>query len=177
VAEKKSGKALKFRGGLPITCLSEDLMPVLETQKFGRISYQEKSEIDFPAGLPGFEERHRFLAVQLPETNPLVFLQSLEDAGLCFVTLPVLAVEPRYRLRVSGEDLERLGLAGGRQPRIGADVLCLAVLSLRAGGPTANLLAPVVVNVASLKAVQAVMPDSGYSHQHVLLPLEAAVCS
>ena len=51
-------------------------MPVLETQKFGRISYQEGSEIDFPAGLPGFEERRRFLAVQLPETNPLVFCRA-----------------------------------------------------------------------------------------------------
>jgi flagellar assembly factor FliW len=152
-------------------------MPVQETQKFGRISYQEGSEIDFPSGLPGFEQRRRFLAVQLPDTNPLVFLQSLDDPGLCFVTLPVLAVEPKYRLRLSGEDLEHLGFSGGRQPRIGPDVLCLAVLSIRASGPTANLLAPVVVNVANLKAVQAVMADSGYSHQHVLLPQEAAVCS
>ncbi|MGO9259204.1 MAG: flagellar assembly protein FliW [Bryobacteraceae bacterium] len=152
-------------------------MPVQETQKFGRISYGEGSEIDFPAGLPGFEERRRFLAVQLPDTHPLVFLQSLDDPGLCFVTLPVLAVEPKYRLRLSGEDLERLGLSGGRQPRIGPDVLCLTVVSIRVSGPTANLLAPVVVNVANLKAVQAVMADSGYSHQHALSPQEAAVCS
>ena len=152
-------------------------MPVLETQNFGRIPYRVESEIDFPAGLPGFEERRRFLAVQLPHTNPLVFLQSLEDPGLCFVTLPVLAVDPRYRLRLTAEDLERVGLSGSRQPRIGPDVICLAVLSIRAAGPTANLLAPVVVNVANLKAVQAVMTDSGYPHQHALLPQEAAVCS
>jgi len=55
-------------------------------------------------------------------------------------------------------------------------VLCLAVLSFRPTGPTANLLAPVVVNVANLKAVQAVMADSGYSHQHALAAQEA-VCS
>lgn len=152
-------------------------MPVQETQKFGRISYEEGSEIHFPAGLPGFEERRRFLAVQLPDKHPLVFLQSLEDPGLCFVTLPVLAVDPKYRLRLNGEDLDRLGFGGGRPPRIGPDVLCLAVLSIRATGPTANLLAPVVVNVATLKAVQAVMADSGYSHQHALLLQEAAVCS
>jgi flagellar assembly factor FliW len=151
-------------------------MPVQETQKFGRIRYEEGSEIDFPAGLPGFEERHRFLALQLPDKQPLVFLQSLEDPGLCFVALPVLAVDPKYRLRLGGEDLERLGFTGGRQPRIGADVLCLAVISIRAAGPTANLLAPVVVNVSSLKAVQAVIPGSGYSHRHALLPQKAAVC-
>jgi flagellar assembly factor FliW len=152
-------------------------MPVQETRKFGRISYEEESQIDFPAGLPGFEDRRRFLALQLPDTNPLVFLQSLEDPDLCFMTLPVLSVESRYRLRLCGEDLGRLGFTGGRQPRIGIDVLCLAMLSIRASGPTANLLAPVVVNVANLKAVQAVMADSGYSHQHALSAQEAAVCS
>ena len=152
-------------------------MPVQETEKFGRISYRKESRIEFPAGLPGFEGCRHFVAVQLPDMHPLVFLQSLDDPGLCFVTLPVLAVEPAYRLRVSREDLERLGSSGGRQPRIGPDVLCLAVVSIRASGPTANLLAPLVVNVANLRAVQAVMVDSGYSHQHPLLPQEAAVCS
>ena len=151
-------------------------MPILETQKFGPITYEQGSEILFPAGLPGFEERHRFLAVQLLDRHPLVFLQSLEEPGLCFVTLPVLAVDPKYRLRVGAEDLERLGLGGGRQPRIGPEVLCLAVVSIRASGPTANLLAPVVINVSNLRAVQAVMPDSGYSHRQALVPQEAAVC-
>ncbi len=157
-------------------------MPVQETRKFGPIEYEAESAIEFPAGLPGFEERRRFVAVQRPGADPLVFLQSLDDPGLCFVTLPALAVDPKYRLRLDGEDLERLGFSSGRQPRIGPDVLCLAVLSIRAAGPTANLLAPVVVNVENLKAVQAVMPDSGYSHQHALLPQspkpqEAPVCS
>jgi flagellar assembly factor FliW len=152
-------------------------MPVQETQRFGRIAYEPESEIVFSAGLPGFEDRHRFLAVQLPETHPLVFLQSLEDPGLCFVTLPVLAIEPEYRLRLSSEDLERLGFPGGRQPHIGQEVLCLAVLSIRSSGPTANLLAPVVVHLQSLQAVQAVMGDSGYSHRHALSLQEAASCS
>jgi len=152
-------------------------MPVQETRKFGRISFDKQSEIEFPAGLPGFEARRRFLAIKLPDTDPLVFLQSLEDPDLCFVTLPVSAVDPRFRLRLSEEDLEVLGIAGGRQPRLGPDVLGLAIVSIRASGPTANLLAPVVVNVANLKAVQAVLADSGYSHQHPILPQEAAVCS
>ena len=151
-------------------------MSVQVSQRFGRISYEPESEIVFSAGLPGFEDRHRFLAVQLPENHPLVFLQSLDDPGLCFVTLPILAVDPSYRLRLCAEDLERLGFPPGRQPRIGPDVLCLAVVSIRSSGPTANLLAPVVVNVQTLKAVQAVMAESGYSHQHPLFLQEPAVC-
>ena len=68
-------------------------------------------------------------------------------------------------------------LSPARQPRIGDDVLCLTVLTVRETGPTANLLAPIVVNLRNRKAVQAVAPESDYSHQYELMPDEASVCS
>ena len=166
-------------------------MPVLETKHFGKLSYETDSELEFPLGLPGFDERKRFVAVHFVENDPLIYLQSLEDPALCFITMPILAVDPRYRLKVSGEDLGHLGLSSIRQPRIGDDVLCLSVLSLRETGPTANLLAPIVVNLRNRKAVQAVALESDYPHQFALmaeqtsppeelpqeeLPTEAALC-
>ena len=117
------------------------------------------------------------MAVRFVESDPIIYLQSLEDSDLCFITMPILAVDPGYRLRVKGEDLGQLGLTAARQPRIGEDVLCLAVLSLRESGPTANLLAPIVVNLSNRRAVQAVGPELEYSHQHALMPEEASVCS
>jgi flagellar assembly factor FliW len=152
-------------------------MSLLETKSFGLISYEPESEVEFPCGLPGFEDRRRFVVMRLPQSDPLVYLQSLEDPRLCFITMPILAVDPQYRLKVSAEDLNLLGLSSLSKPRIGEDVLCLTVLSFKEDGPTANLLAPVLVNVKSLKAVQAIGPESEYSHQHALLPQETAVCS
>lgn len=152
-------------------------MPSVQTKYFGTLSYEPDAPLEFPQGLPGFEDRRRFLALSFADTQPLVFLQSLEDPGLCFITLPVLAIDPRYQLRLDGEDGELIGLAAGHAPRIGDDVLCLAVVSIRESGPTANLLAPVVVNLSNRKAVQAVDAEPGYSHQHALIPQEAPVCS
>ena len=145
-------------------------MPVLETKYFGKLSYERDSELEFPLGLPGFDERKRFVAVHFVENDPLIYLQSLEDPALCFITMPILAVDPQYRLKVSGDDLGCLGLSSNRQPRIGDDVLCLSVLSIRETGPTANLLAPIVVNLRNRKAVQAVAPESDYPHQFALMP-------
>ena len=54
------------------------------------------------------------MAVRFPDREPLIFLQSLEDPDLCFLTLPVLAVDPQYQLTVSKEDRELVGLAPGR---------------------------------------------------------------
>ena len=152
-------------------------MPSFDTQNFGRISYDTAATLEFPVGLPGFEQRRLFLALSFPDSKPLIFLQNLEDGGLCFPTMPVLAVDPQYRLEIGPEDRACIGFTPGEAVRIGQEVLCLAILSLREEGPTANLLAPVVVNLVSRQAVQAVAPNSHYSHQHVLVPDEAPVCS
>jgi flagellar assembly factor FliW len=151
-------------------------MPETETTNFGTISFVPESVFEFPNGLPGFEGRRKFLPVQNPRTAPILFLQSLDDPSLCFTTLPIWVVDSQYRLRVTEPDLEILGFPTHRQPRIGDDVLCLAVLSIRKTGTTANLLAPVVVNLKNYRAVQAVSPESGYSHQHPLFPPEATAC-
>ena len=152
-------------------------MPTIETKNFGQVSYQTESVLEFPQGLPGFEEQRRFLALQYENTKPLVFLQSLADSGLCFITLPVCSIDPDYRLHINDEDLAKLGFGPGYQPEIGREVVCLIVVSLQESGPTANLLAPVVIHAKTLKGVQAIAPESGYSHQHSLVPIETAVCS
>jgi flagellar assembly factor FliW len=145
-------------------------MPQFVTKHFGVIEYQLEAALEFPAGVPGFEQETRFLALEQPGTQPLVFLQSLNRPDLCFITLPVQVVEPDYRLAVSAEDLRALGLAQERQPQIGTEVLCLAVVSVAEDRqPTANLLAPIVVNLKTRRAVQAIAADTGYSHQHPLL--------
>jgi flagellar assembly factor FliW len=152
-------------------------MPCFRTKNFAAISYETDATVEFPNGLAGFEERRLFLALQFEDSAPLVFLQSLEDPDLCFITLPVLVVDREYRLQVSAEDRELVGLPAARGLRMGEDVGCFAVISIREGDSTANLLAPVVVNLRNRKAVQAVATESGYSHQHALVPQEAPVCS
>lgn len=152
-------------------------MPAFNSKNFGLLSYDSAAPVVFPGGLPGFEQRRLFLALSFPDSQPLIFLQSLEDAHLCFLTLPVLAVDPAYRLEISPEDRGRLGFSETQLVRIGQEVLCLAILSLHEDGPTANLLAPLVVNLVNRNAVQAVAPNSRYSHQHLLVPEEAPVCS
>jgi flagellar assembly factor FliW len=86
----------------------------------------------------------------------------------------VLVADPSYRLDISREDLAALGLSARGRPRIAKDVLCLAVVSVGPEGPTANLLAPLVVNLRNGKAVQALCAESGYSHRCPLVSGEPA---
>jgi flagellar assembly factor FliW len=152
-------------------------MPQIETTYFGSLAWQPESAIEFPAGLPGFEDERSFVPLEIGEYAPLVFLQSVRTPGLCFLTLPVLAADPGYCLEAAPEDLARMGLDPRRTPVIGKDVLCLAVLTVAEDGITANLLAPIVIGLDSRRGVQAIQPQGRYSHRHALACEEAAVCS
>lgn len=138
------------------------------TRQFGPIDVDENAALHFPLGLPGFETRERFALVEWPAAAPLMFLQSLDSPELGFVTAPMESIDPAYQLELTADDLQCLGLPENRQPNPG-ELICLAILSApKSGQPTANLLAPLVIDRASRQAVQAVRQDSRYSHQHAL---------
>ncbi|MGA1995010.1 MAG: flagellar assembly protein FliW [Bryobacteraceae bacterium] len=159
-------------------------MTRIQTKCFGEMSYSQDAVFEFPNGLPGFEDERLFVFLSQPATHPLMFMQSLAQASVCFVLLPILAVDPNYQLSLPPEDLEALRLPAGRQPRIGTEVLCAAMVCT--GGenrphPTVNLLSPIVLNLRERIGIQAIQTLSGYSHRHSLLALnpqpELASCS
>ncbi len=144
-------------------------MPRIDTIHFGPLDYSEDSLLEFPAGLPAFEDQTRFVLIERPDSSPLVFLQSLGRPELAFLALPALTIEPGYRLEIPPEERALLGFAADAPLSIGRDVLCLAILTVAGGGPaTANLMAPVVVNLATRRGVQVIQTDSSYSYRHPL---------
>lgn len=123
---------------------------------------------EFPQGIPAFETQKHFRLIEKP---PLLFLESATNPELSFLVLPVTLIDPEYHLALSSEDRATIG-ADDESP-----LLCLAVITaVEDSPPTANLLAPVVVNLETGRAVQAVRSDAAYSHKHPLLP-EGAPCS
>lgn len=144
-------------------------MPCCDSKYFGRLHYAEDAVIQTPDGLPGFEEETRFVLVQLPDQHPLVYIQSGTRPELCFLALPILTIDAGYQLELAPEDAAVIGTS--QAPAIGQDVLCLALITTHPDGATANLLAPLVVNLHSRIAAQCINAAGGYSHRH---PLEAA---
>ncbi|MGA1997878.1 MAG: flagellar assembly protein FliW [Bryobacteraceae bacterium] len=150
---------------------------ILSTTRFGALSVDETQFMEFPEGLPGFEDCRRFVPFEHAECAGLIFLQSMDRPDLCFLTLPVRSLRPDYCPLLTPEDCELLGLPAGRTPQIGTEVAAMALLSLREGQPpTANLLSPIVVRVATGRAVQAIRPDNRYGCREPLVSEEAA-CS
>ena len=139
-------------------------MPVLNTSEFGAWSYEDDQVYRFASGLPGFEDRRRFLLGQPPALAPLYVLQCVDDPALRFYALSLSQLALNYSLSLNAEQQAELGLAAGQEPDF-----CLAILTWRDGeAPTINLLAPVVLHAAARRGLQAVQFDSGYDCRYRL---------
>jgi flagellar assembly factor FliW len=144
-------------------------MPRIPTKFFGECDYEAGDLFSFPSGLPGFEDQHSFVFLKIPGAEPLLFLQSVLTRNLCFVVLPILVADPDYRLELAPEELSELDLPPDRQPIVGRDVLCGALVCSGYGAePTANLMAPIVVNLNTRVGIQAILGQSAYCYRHPL---------
>ena len=84
----------------------------IQTKYFGAIECGTESVYHFASGLPGFEEERDFAFLSRPDSHPILFMQSLSNVDLCFLLLPILAVEPQYKLSLSAEDSGRIEASG-----------------------------------------------------------------
>jgi flagellar assembly factor FliW len=117
-------------------------------------------EINFPAGLPGFPQAHRFeLAPWGPAGSPFMMLSSVDDPEVGFVVVPPWVFYPDYEFELDNGTAERLSLQSSE------DAVLFAVVTLRdrPEDSTLNLLGPIVVNRFTHEAAQVVLPTSGYS--------------
>lgn len=133
------------------------------SRQFGMIEYTPDAVVEFPEGIPAFENENRFVLIEQPESAPLIFLQSLSNPDLSFASLPVNCVDPDYRLNLTPEDFQFLGSSAKEE-----EVLCLVILTVDKSSPTVNLMAPIVIHRQTRRARQIIQFDSGYSFRHPL---------
>ena len=139
----------------------------LRSDYFGSLECADARLFHFPNGIPGFECERHFAPIEIPAQRPLVYLQSINRPELCLMTLPVRTICPEFELDLLPEDRAVLGLESAGPVRIGDDVMCLAIVSVDASrDPVANLLAPLVVNVRTREAVQAIQADSDWTCEY-----------
>lgn len=152
-------------GALP----SEEPLPFIESSDFGRLDYTEDEVFVFPAGLPGFDTRQRFLLLTPPLVDPFCFLQSVEDARLRFICLPVARVHTSYQIALSSEEAALLDVEPATHGTGSTQVAILCVVTVPAEGtPTANMLAPIVLALQQRRGAQCIRAESGFSVEQEL---------
>ncbi|MGC9456915.1 MAG: flagellar assembly protein FliW [Halothiobacillaceae bacterium] len=137
----------------------------IDTPMFGAVEIDEEQVIQFPLGLPGFEDHHRFKLFH-EEGKPTVFwLQSLDDADLFFSVIQPEMLNIGYEFTLTEEEEKALDVSDV------SDLFLMVITAKNAqsGNPDekvpgnqdlrANLNGPLVINGRSRKGIQKALPN------------------
>jgi flagellar assembly factor FliW len=128
----------------------------------------EADVIQFPLGIPGFEDRHQWILVG-DDGNAIMWMHSAEDGELALPVTTPDAVRGDYNAQIPREALEPIGDVKE------GDVAILIVVTIPPNRPwdmTANLKAPIVVNKASRIAMQTIALNDDYDFRCMVLDEE-----
>lgn len=128
----------------------------IHTSRFGLISITNDDVIQFPEGLLGFNELRRFVLLDDPSDEIFAWLQSCDEPGIAFPLLEPELFTTTYSVSLTKHDLEVLGLLTKEGIR------CFSIITIPQDPTqmTANLKAPIVINVAKRVARQCVLQDN-----------------
>ncbi len=112
----------------------------------------------FPEGLPAFEDVKEFVFLCKPETRPFFFMQALEPKDLAFVCIDPFLICPGYQPIISDTDVKFLHLTRPED----AVIISIVTVTKDMRDITANLQAPVVINISAGIGKQIICETQNY---------------
>jgi flagellar assembly factor FliW len=139
----------------------------VRSELLGQLEVSIEQVITFPHGIPGFPEGQKYAL--LPTGRDGVFwLQSADFSALSFLLVDPFQFFPGYyHIDLSDDDVARLGTTDPSR------ILFLSIVTLGAEvdqRATANLRAPLLVNLDLRIAHQSIRADEGFGVREVIDP-------
>jgi flagellar assembly factor FliW len=128
----------------------------IQTSRFGNVDLSQEDTLVFPEGLLGFAQLRRFVLLDDPNDEIFAWLQSCEMPEVAFPVLEPELFATDYKITISKTDMEALGLKSMERVRF----FSIITIPDDATQMTANLKAPIVVNVEGRCARQCVLQDN-----------------
>jgi flagellar assembly factor FliW len=104
----------------------------------------------------GFNELRRFVLLDDPTDEIFAWLQSCEEPGIAFPILEPELFSGNYNVQLTKHDMESLGL----QSKEGVRYFTIVTIPQDPTQMTANLKAPIVINIKRRLARQCVLQDN-----------------
>jgi len=142
----------------------------VETLRFGTVEVDGDKLINFNDGIPGLEQYKKYALLQFEESYPIVWLQSMEDTGICLPVLDTFNVLPDYVFDIDEIDVKELELSSPED----LHVVSVVVIPEDIQGMTVNLAAPVIINTKTGNAKQIVLSGSEFN---VRAPVFQQICN
>lgn len=137
---------------------------IVKTGRFGQLSVSDSEIILIPSGIMGFPEYTRYCLVDPGDDTLILWLQSLENAEIAFPVLEPKVFKPDYTVRLSGAELRDLKLQNINQ----SAVFSILTIPEDVSEMTANLKAPLVINLKEQIARQVILQENEYNIKHLM---------
>ena len=135
---------------------------IFETGRFGQLTVDDNEIITAPFGIIGFPELKRYCFVDAGDETLILWLQSIENPDISFPLLEPKIFKSDYKVRLSASELRELKLETVSQ----AAVFSILTIPEHVMQMTANLKAPLVLNLDLKIAKQVVLQENEYQIKH-----------
>jgi flagellar assembly factor FliW len=130
---------------------------VVQTSRFGAVELAESDIIAFPEGLIGFDKLTKYVLLDDPNDEIFAWLQSCDDADVAFPVLEPELFTSNYAMpSMTKHDLMALQLPSMDKARI----FTIVTIPDDPTQMSANMKAPIVINIDMRLARQCVLQDS-----------------
>lgn len=129
---------------------------VIETSRFGRVEFKPEDVLTFTEGLLGFSDLRQFVLLDDPSDEIFAWLQSCEVGAIAFPVLEPELFAENYKVNLTRSDLEALRLPSIDKARF----FTIVTIPEDPTQMTANLKAPVIINVTERVGRQCVLQDN-----------------
>ncbi len=115
---------------------------LIDTDRFGSFDTKDSKLIEFPQGLPGFEELHHFIILEVAQTKPIYWLQSTENKHIALPVILSFEILDDYYIDIRDNELEELFVESQNDLL----VMNVVVIPEQIEKMTVNLAAPIIIN-------------------------------
>ncbi|MDQ5985821.1 MAG: Flagellar assembly factor FliW [Syntrophus sp. SKADARSKE-3] len=135
-------------------------MITIDTTRFGKIEVEDPRIITMQeGGILGFGHLRQFILLIPDEKKAFWWLQSVEDGAVAFLVTDPFKIFPNYEPGLSSMDVESLHIEDE------SDVVLLSIITVKyepSLSITANLRAPIAINMKGMMARQIVLERDDY---------------
>ena len=115
-------------------------------------------EILFEKGIPGFEDYKYFNVNIIKDNEKFYSIVSKEDDNIGFISISPFDIKKDYEIDLDDQFIKELDIKNEKDVL----VLCLITLGKSLKDSTANLKAPIIINIKNNRGKQLILQDDKY---------------
>ncbi|MCM3602652.1 flagellar assembly protein FliW [Robertmurraya korlensis] len=138
---------------------------IINTKYHGEYETSDGEVLHFPKGIPGFPDEKQFVIIPLEADDTFMILQSVKTFELAFVLINPFQYFPNYDFTLDETTIEKLAI---HSPE---DIAVYSILTVHDPfeKTTANLQAPVIINLKNKRGKQVILNIDTYTTRHNIM--------